>query len=117
MPHDTEAYIHRIGRTGRAGEKGMAITFVNARQYDYLRLIEKGIQSRLAHEKLNRTGGKKREKEKEEKNPAKTPATDKKKPLSKYASRKGQQHSGKNLRSRRSSKPASAGRGRNKKRS
>lgn len=115
MPHDTEAYIHRIGRTGRAGEKGMAITFVNARQYDYLRLIEKGIKSRLAHEKMNRTGEKSKAK-KEEKVPAKASGTDKKKPLSKYADRKGQQHSGKNLRSRRSAKPASANRGRSKKR-
>ena len=33
IPQDTESYIHRIGRTGRAGQKGVAITFVNARQY------------------------------------------------------------------------------------
>lgn len=59
IPHDTEAYIHRIGRTGRAGEKGIAVTFVNARQYDYLRLIEKGIQSRIQKQKMTRTGEKK----------------------------------------------------------
>lgn len=29
MPLDMESYIHRIGRTGRAGEKGTAITFLN----------------------------------------------------------------------------------------
>ncbi len=47
IPHNAQGYIHRIGRTGRAGEKGKAITFVNARQYDFLRQIEAGIESRI----------------------------------------------------------------------
>lgn len=47
IPHDAESYIHRIGRTGRAGEHGKAVTFVNARQYDLLRRIESGIKSRI----------------------------------------------------------------------
>lgn len=47
IPRDVETYIHRIGRTGRAGEKGKAVTFVNARQYDDLRRIEHGIRSSL----------------------------------------------------------------------
>lgn len=29
IPHDVESYIHRIGRTGRAGQTGVAVTFVN----------------------------------------------------------------------------------------
>lgn len=51
IPHDAESYIHRIGRTGRAGEKGMAITFVNSRQYRYLRIIEQGIRSSIEKQK------------------------------------------------------------------
>lgn len=47
IPRTTEDYIHRIGRTGRAGHSGEAITFVNARQYDQLRRIESGIKSRI----------------------------------------------------------------------
>ena len=41
IPHDTEAYVHRIGRTGRAGRKGVAILFVAPREQRMLRAIEK----------------------------------------------------------------------------
>jgi ATP-dependent RNA helicase DeaD len=41
IPYDTEAYIHRIGRTGRAGRKGEAILFVAPRERRMLRAIEK----------------------------------------------------------------------------
>ena len=58
LPQDTEWYIHRIGRTGRAGAKGLAVTFVNAHQYDQLRRIEAGIKARLTKEKSERSGGK-----------------------------------------------------------
>ena len=50
--------LHRIGRTGRAGAKGLAVTFVNAHQYDQLRRIEAGIKARLTKEKSERSGGK-----------------------------------------------------------
>ena len=40
IPQDTESYTHRIGRTGRAGKKGVAITFVNPIEMDYIRQIE-----------------------------------------------------------------------------
>ena len=40
IPHDTESYVHRIGRTGRAGRKGDAILFVAPRERRMLRLIE-----------------------------------------------------------------------------
>ncbi len=43
IPHDVESYIHRIGRTGRAGGQGLAITFVAPKDRQYLSLIEKGI--------------------------------------------------------------------------
>jgi len=41
IPHDTEAYVHRIGRTGRAGRKGEAILFVAPREKRMLFAIEK----------------------------------------------------------------------------
>lgn len=40
IPNDTEAYVHRIGRTGRAGRKGEAILFVAPRERRMLRSIE-----------------------------------------------------------------------------
>lgn len=40
IPQDAESYVHRIGRTGRAGEKGLAITFVTPRELGHLRYIE-----------------------------------------------------------------------------
>lgn len=43
IPQDVDSYIHRIGRTGRAGEKGIAITFAAPRDIDALRSIERGI--------------------------------------------------------------------------
>lgn len=41
VPHDTEAYIHRIGRTGRAGRTGEAVLFVENRQRRLLQNIER----------------------------------------------------------------------------
>ena len=47
IPHDVESYVHRIGRTGRAGGKGVALTLVAPKDMDFLRMIEKGINQRL----------------------------------------------------------------------
>ncbi|NHN32332.1 DEAD/DEAH box helicase [Paenibacillus agricola] len=47
MPHDTEAYIHRIGRTGRAGQRGMAVTMITQRDMRTLAEIEQGINAEL----------------------------------------------------------------------
>lgn len=41
LPRSTDDYIHRIGRTGRAGESGVAVSFVSASTESHLRLIEK----------------------------------------------------------------------------
>jgi ATP-dependent RNA helicase DeaD len=41
IPHDVEAYVHRIGRTGRAGREGDAILFASNRERRLLRSIEK----------------------------------------------------------------------------
>lgn len=47
MPTDTEAYVHRIGRTGRAGRPGEAILFVARREQGMLRGIERATGQRL----------------------------------------------------------------------
>jgi len=41
IPHDPESYVHRIGRTGRAGASGVAVSFVSAATEAHFRLIEK----------------------------------------------------------------------------
>ncbi|MEW6584305.1 MAG: DEAD/DEAH box helicase [Nitrospirota bacterium] len=52
IPQDPEGYIHRIGRTGRAGKSGIAITFVTPREYRHLRLIEKAAKTVIQKAKL-----------------------------------------------------------------
>lgn len=47
IPSDPESYIHRIGRTGRAGAQGTALTLVEAQERWLLRLIERTIGQRL----------------------------------------------------------------------
>ncbi len=47
IPQDPEGYVHRIGRTGRAGNPGKAITFVTPREFNHLRLIEHVIKRRM----------------------------------------------------------------------
>ena len=44
IPYDTESYVHRIGRTGRAGRKGEAILFVSPRERGMLRAIERATK-------------------------------------------------------------------------
>ncbi len=46
LPTDLEAYVHRIGRTGRAGRKGDAISFVTPRERYLLKAIEKHTKPR-----------------------------------------------------------------------
>jgi ATP-dependent RNA helicase DeaD len=43
IPYDTDSYIHRIGRTGRAGRKGTALLFVTPREYRLLKDIERAV--------------------------------------------------------------------------
>ncbi|SHE41501.1 ATP-dependent RNA helicase DeaD [Seinonella peptonophila] len=52
IPQDVESYVHRIGRTGRAGREGVALTLVTPREMKQLRLIEKEIGSRLRAREL-----------------------------------------------------------------
>jgi ATP-dependent RNA helicase DeaD len=47
IPYDTEAYIHRIGRTGRAGRTGDAILFVSPREQRMLKSIERATRQKI----------------------------------------------------------------------
>jgi len=47
IPQDPESYVHRIGRTGRAGETGLATTFVTSREMNHLKSIEQLTRHRI----------------------------------------------------------------------
>lgn len=47
MPHDSESYVHRIGRTGRAGRKGDAIIFCSNSQRGRLKMIERVTKQQI----------------------------------------------------------------------
>ncbi|MFK8185723.1 MAG: DEAD/DEAH box helicase [Phormidesmis sp.] len=47
MPYDPEAYVHRIGRTGRAGRKGEAILFVTPREKRLLNSLERSTKQKI----------------------------------------------------------------------
>jgi ATP-dependent RNA helicase RhlE len=47
LPHDIESYVHRIGRTARAGREGTAISFCDSSERDILRSIEKLIKFKI----------------------------------------------------------------------
>ena len=52
VPEQAEDYIHRIGRTGRAGEKGFAITFVTPETEGAMRDIEKLVKQKIPEMRL-----------------------------------------------------------------
>lgn len=47
IPQDPESYVHRIGRTGRAGKTGMALTFVTHREKSYLGVVERTTKRKM----------------------------------------------------------------------
>lgn len=47
MPEQAETYVHRIGRTGRAGESGVALSFCDRDEMDYLKDINKLIKKTI----------------------------------------------------------------------
>lgn len=53
VPHVSEDYIHRVGRTARAQATGVAITFVSPAEEADLRAIEKALNGRLARQRLD----------------------------------------------------------------
>ena len=52
VPYDSEAYIHRVGRTGRAGREGKAILLVTPRERSWLRTLERATNSPMASYEL-----------------------------------------------------------------
>ena len=55
IPYDTEAYVHRIGRTGRAGRSGEAILFAAPRERRMLRAIERATKKQIEEMSLPST--------------------------------------------------------------
>jgi ATP-dependent RNA helicase DeaD len=55
IPYDTESYVHRVGRTGRAGRKGEAILFVSPREKHMLAAIERATRQRIERLKMPST--------------------------------------------------------------
>lgn len=47
IPQDPESYVHRIGRTGRAGKRGLAITLVTPREFKLFQTIEKETKVKM----------------------------------------------------------------------
>jgi ATP-dependent RNA helicase DeaD len=54
LPQDPESYVHRIGRTGRAGKEGIAITFITPQEYRKLQFIQKGAKTDIRRGRLPR---------------------------------------------------------------
>lgn len=52
IPEDPDGYVHRIGRTGRAGRDGVAITLVEPRQIRQLKVIERHIGKKINRQML-----------------------------------------------------------------
>lgn len=52
IPQDIDSYVHRIGRTGRAGKSGIAVTFVTPREMDHLRQIERVTKRKIERRPL-----------------------------------------------------------------
>ncbi len=45
LPQDPESYVHRIGRTGRAGKEGVAVTFITPEEYRKLQYIQRAVKT------------------------------------------------------------------------
>lgn len=52
LPRSANDYIHRIGRTGRAGQQGYAIALICPDEYEHFKLIEKRMKKRLPREQI-----------------------------------------------------------------
>ncbi len=52
LPQDSESYVHRIGRTGRAGKEGNAITFITPAEYRKLQFIKRAAKTDIRKAEL-----------------------------------------------------------------
>ncbi|WP_273419732.1 DEAD/DEAH box helicase [Veillonella caviae] len=116
VPRDVDYYIHRIGRTGRAGNSGVAITFATPSEEAWLRRIERAIQATLT--KYTKDGQIKT-KGNAGSAPKKSKSTNKPKITSNYQSTKAKAHKacghkGSNTRQRRTSTSQGSRQGRRK---
>ena len=112
VPHDVDYYIHRIGRTGRAGNSGIAVTFATPADESWLRRIERAIQATLT--KYTKDGQIKT-KGNASTAPKRKKTTSKPKITSSYQSTKAKAHKarghkGSNTRQRRTSSTSQTGR-------
>lgn len=53
LSHEAESYVHRIGRTARAGESGIAVTLCDASESDYLKNVEKFLKRQIRVDEEN----------------------------------------------------------------
>ncbi|MFR9651669.1 MAG: DEAD/DEAH box helicase, partial [Rikenellaceae bacterium] len=52
LPQDSESYVHRIGRTGRAGNQGTAITFITRNEMRHFGFIKRDVKAEIKKEEL-----------------------------------------------------------------
>nr|WP_275899578.1 DEAD/DEAH box helicase [Bacillus piscicola] len=52
LPQDPESYVHRIGRTGRAGKEGIAYSFVTPKETSHLKFIESTIKKKITKQDI-----------------------------------------------------------------
>ena len=52
IPHDVDWYVHRIGRTGRAGKEGLAVTLYTADEVRWLKQIEEKLNVQMERQNL-----------------------------------------------------------------
>ncbi|WP_100374268.1 DEAD/DEAH box helicase [Bacillus sp. FJAT-45037] len=52
LPQDPESYVHRIGRTGRAGKSGVAVTFATPREKDHIKAIENVSKKKMVRKEV-----------------------------------------------------------------
>lgn len=52
LPQDTESYVHRIGRTGRAKKEGVAYSLVTSKEYPMLKLIQRTTKSKIKRKEI-----------------------------------------------------------------
>ena len=52
LPQDSESYVHRIGRTGRAGNQGTAITFISPAEFRQFSAMKRQVKAEIRREQL-----------------------------------------------------------------
>jgi ATP-dependent RNA helicase DeaD len=68
IPQDAESFIHRIGRTGRAGTKGLAITFYSSDDKQTLEMIEKELNIKIQKQNIGNVEENKKDPTKQKEN-------------------------------------------------